>query len=126
MNRTKHSNRRWKNVGLSLERDSQRTAALFVWILGTLIALTPLVTYVVQQNRYVETRKEIVRAEDQIQQLEQQEHRYTTRKGKLQSLDRAEAAASVIGLENPGQDKVVWVDQREPSQGDRVAQVEGR
>ena len=126
MDATDHPSRRWKNVGLSLERDPRRTTTLIAWILGTLLALTPLVTYVVQQNRYVETRKEIRTAEDRIQRLEQEEHRYTIRRGKLQNLDRAEDAAGVIGLENPGENHVVWVDQRTSAQGDRVARNEGR
>jgi hypothetical protein len=126
MSATNSSSRRWKNVGLNLERDPRRTTTLIAWILGALLALTPLVTYVVQQNRYVETRKDIRTAEDSIQRMKQEEHRYTIRRGKLQSLDRAEDAATVIGLENPGDNHVVWVEQRTASQGDRVARNEDR
>ena len=126
MNTAVRNGPRWKNVGLSLERDPKRTTRLILWILAGLLASTPLVVYMVQKGRYVETQLEIRKAQDQLQRLEETEHRYTIRRGKLESLDRAEAAAPVIGLKNPGQEQVVWVDVRPVSQGDRVARAEDR
>ena len=124
MTRNGPTNRRWKNVDLRLERDPRRNVKLVVVLLAIAAALAPLVTYVVQQNRYVKTRYQIQAAQNEFDRLAEEESRFLIEKAKMQNFQRVEKAAPRIGLQQTAANQVVWTRTgREPG-GERVAKAE--
>ena len=124
MSRSKHTTRRWKNVDLRLERDPRRNVKLVLVLLAIAAALAPLVTYVVQQNRYVKTRYQIQAAQNEFDRLVEEESRFLIEKAKRQNFQRVEKAAPRIGLQQPETDQVVWTRPGPEQNGERLAKVD--
>ncbi len=124
MSRHEPTTRRWKNVDLRLERDPRRNLKLVLVLLAITAALAPLVTYVVQQNRYVKTRYEIQAAQNEFDRLVEEENRYLIEKAKMQNFQRVEKAAPRIGLRQTETDQVVWTRTGPEQKGEHVARAD--
>lgn len=124
MNRQEPATRRWKNVDLRLERDPRRNVKLVLMLLAIAVALAPLVTYVVQQNRYVKTQYQIQEAQDEFDRLVEEENRYLIEKARMQNFQRVESAAPRIGLHQPETGQVVWARTDQKPTGERVAEAD--
>ena len=123
--RTQESNtRRWKNVDLDLERDPKRNVKLVLVLLAIAAALAPLVTYVVQQNRFVRTQYQIQAAQNKYDRLAEEESLLLIEKARMQNFQRVEKAAPRIGLQKAGTDQVVWTRSGVEQNGERVAQAD--
>ena len=124
MSREEYTSRRWKNVDLRLERDPRRNVKLILVLLAIAAALAPLVTYVVQQNRYVKTRYQIQAAQNEFDRLVEEESRFLIEKAKRQNFQRVERAAPRIGLRQPETDQVVWTRTGREQSGERLAKAD--
>lgn len=124
MSRQDSTTRRWKNVDLRLERDPKRNVKLVLVLLAIAAALTPLVTYVVQQNRFVKTRYQIQAAQNKYDRLAEQESLLLIEKARMQNFQRVEQAAPRIGLQKAGTDQVVWTRTGLEQNGERVARAD--
>ena len=124
MSRYEPATRRWKNVDLRLERDPRRNIKLVLVLLAIAAALAPLVTYVVQQNRYVKTRYQIQAAQNEFDRLAEEESRFLIEKATKQNFGRVERAAPRIGLQQTDADQVVWTRTGREPDGERVAKAD--
>ena len=124
MSRQEQNTRRWKNVDLRLESDPRRNVKLVVVLLAIAAALAPLVTYVVQQNRYTKTRYQIQEAQNEFDRLVEEESRFLIEKASMQNFQRVERAAPRIGLQQTAADNVVWARTGQERNGERVAKAD--
>jgi cell division protein FtsL len=124
MSRQEQTTRRWKNVDLRLETDPRRNVKLVMVLLAIAVALAPLVTYVVQQNRYTKTRYQIQEAQNEFDRLVEEEGRFLVEKASMQNFQRVERAAPRIGLRQTEPDKVVWARTGQDQSGERLAKAD--
>lgn len=95
--------RRWRNQSVVRELDRTRTRWIWTVLLGVALASAPLVVYLVQMMRYVETRYAIEDLRSRQERLLDQERRLTIERAELESLPEVERkAVRDLGLVRPG------------------------
>ena len=112
------SERRWKNVPLTRERDPRRSRWLVALVLGVAALAAPVIAYLLHQMEYVQVRYKIEEMRGKRDQLEETERRLRIERATIQSLPSVEArAGSELGLVRPGPGQVVVAKTASPGRG---------
>jgi len=115
--------RNWRNAPPVRETDPLRARMLWLWLIGIVAALAPLVFYLVQTNRYTKTlyRQEYVRRG--IEAMVEEERHLRVERTSLETLPVVEREARRLGLTAPAPESLIVVRVASPAHGELMARA---
>jgi cell division protein FtsL len=110
--------RRWHNVGVVRERDTDRTRRFALLLLAVVVAVSPFTVYLLQQMDYVKVLYKIEELRTQHGRLVEMEQRLRVERASLVTPSRVEErAVEDLGLVHPSPEQVVVVSGPQAGRG---------
>ena len=113
----KTSDRRWRNVGVVREHDSDRSIRAWALWVALILALSPSITYLLQRNRSMETRVRLNVLQRELEEARLDERRLAIDWAKNSSPEKIEAWASRQRplTRPPSRDVIIVTDEPRPA-----------
>lgn len=115
----KATDRRWRNVGVVREHDSDRSIRAWALWVALILALTPSITYLLQRNRSMETRVRLNVLQKELEGARLTERKMAIDWAKISSPEKIEAWASKQQqlIRPPSRDVIIVTDEPLPTKG---------
>jgi hypothetical protein len=115
--------RKWTNHTPVREPDRERSRWMWTLMCGIVAAMAPLVFYLMQTNRYVETGYRLEQLRESLSAIAETERHLSVTCTTLETPPRVERAARKLGLHRPSTESLVIVQVGSPAPVDLMARA---